>query len=92
MTDKPTIDSNNFEALAYGVFDAATDTDSGHAALLTAYDSYNWSDPTKAKETLEYYGQQLKYKNKDQTTFGADIESNAPVGLSSIPLNDLKSP
>ena len=85
MSDKELIDSNNFEALAYGVFTNAVDTDSGRAALLDAYNQYDWADKEKALATLEYYGEALKYKNKDQTEF-SDVEKVAPVRLEDIPL------
>lgn len=88
MTDKPLIDSSNFEALAFGVFDNAPDTDTGRASLLQAYDTYNWTDPKVANDTLEYYGQALKYKFQDQSSFGSDIEKIAPVKLTDIPISD----
>lgn len=86
MTDKLLIDSNNFEALAFGIFESAVSTDSGRAALLDAYNSYNWNDEEKAKETLEYYGQALKFKHKDQTSFGSALEQIAPVKITDIPI------
>lgn len=89
MSDKPFIDSNNFEALAYGVFTNAADTDSGRAALLQAYDMYEWTNPEEAQKTLEYYGENLKYKNKDQAEI-PDIENVAPVKLQDIPLEGLE--
>lgn len=90
MDEKQTVDSNLFEGLAYGVFESSADTDTGRASLLQAYNSYNWSDPDKANATLEYYGQALKNKANDQTSFGPEIENLAPVKLTDIPIEGLK--
>lgn len=95
MTDdnqQTSVDSNNFTALAQGVFDNAPDVTTGRAALLQAYGSYNWSDPQKAQATLEDYGQALKFAHKDVSQMDGDtLEKTAPVPLSAIPLAGLKN-
>lgn len=78
------IDSDYFEGLAFGVFENASGVDSGRSALLEAYNAYTWTDPEKAKQTLEYYGQALKFRDQDQSTFGEDVEKLAPVKMSDV--------
>jgi hypothetical protein len=78
------IDSDYFEGLAFGVFENASNVDSGRSALLEAYNAYTWTDPKKAKQILEYYGQALKFRDQDQSTFGEDVEKLAPVKMSDV--------
>lgn len=80
--EKQTIDSLAFSATANGIFEAATDVNSGRDALLQAYQSANWTDPKSAEDDLQYYGQALKYKLQDQSPFTADvIESESPIPM-----------
>ena len=84
--EKQTIDSLAFSAMAHGVFESATDVNSGRDALLQAYQSSNWSDPSAAEADLQYYGQALKYKLQDQSPFTADVlEAESPVPINIVP-------
>lgn len=68
--------------MGFGIFDSAQSVDQGRAALVEAYNTYDWTDEAKAKETLSYYGEQLKYKFKDTSEYSPDwLFQNAPVTL-----------
>lgn len=88
MTDRIPVDTNNFEGLAFGVFDSSNDLDSGRAALLQAYQSYDWDDKERALSILEDYGDALKFKLKDQSSFGDAIIDAAPVKLTDVPITE----
>lgn len=97
MTDeKHLVDSENFEALAYGIFETAPNYAVGRDALVEAYNSYDWSDQKKANDTLEYYGEALKHRDGNQSHFGASLETIAPVTmedvLSTIPPGEAEDP
>ena len=80
--DRLLLDPINMEAMGFGIFDSAQSVDQGRAALVQAYNSYDWTDETKAKDTLTYYGEQLKYKFKDTSEYSPDwLFQNAPVTL-----------
>jgi len=81
MSEKALASPEFFKSLAVGIFTNSSDTDEGRAALLDAYNSYDWSDNDKVLATLEEYGHMIKQKNKDLTTFGDETEALAPVPL-----------
>lgn len=84
--EKQNIDSLAFSATAHGIFESATDLNSGRDALLQAYQSANWTDPKSAEDDLQYYGQALKYKLQDQTPFSPDVlEAESPIPINLVP-------
>ena len=84
--EKQNIDSLAFSATAHGIFESATDLNSGRDALLQAYQSANWTDPKSAEDDLQYYGQALKYKLQDQTPFSSDVlEAESPIPINLVP-------
>lgn len=83
MPDSPALAPNAFEALAEGIFNTATDAQSGQDALVEAYSSNNWADPKTTLDSLGYYGEQLKNLYKDQSGV-ANIGEVAPVKFADI--------
>ena len=92
MSDKPYVDSSNLEAMAYGIFTDAPDVETGRDALVQAYDTYNWSDPVAANKTLSEYGTLLKQKFKDQSQYGDETPSIAPIKVEDISMEGISTP
>lgn len=85
MTDeRHLVDSDNFEAMAYGIFETAPNYAVGRDALVEAYNKYDWTDKEKANDTLEYYGQALKNRDGNQSHFGESLETIAPVTMQDV--------
>ncbi len=83
MTDKQAATPEYLENLAFGILESASDYNSGRAALLDAYNTYQWTDDAQAQDVLEYYGQALKFRDRDKSRF-PDVEELAPVPFSKV--------
>lgn len=92
MATKNPANISMLEAMAAGILESGADTDTARAALVDAYDSHDWGDEQKALAIIEKTAQAIKYKNKDQSTFGPAIENIAPIPLKNIPMDGITSP
>jgi hypothetical protein len=84
MSDKVLGSPDLFESIAFGILNNSVDTDEGRAALVDAYNKYDWTDNDKVLSTLETYGHRLKQKNKDMTELGEEVEDLVPIPLSAF--------
>lgn len=81
--EKETLDPLAFDAYAEGIFSTVTDPVQGQAALLSAYNNNDWSEPEKVLEALSFYGEEMRNLYKDQSLYGG-IGVEAPVKYSDI--------
>lgn len=72
-----------FDALAEGIFANGKSADDIRSGLLTAYNSYDWSDDDKVKESLEAYGRDAGYLYRDQSLY-PNIGEIAPVTFQDV--------
>lgn len=85
-SNPPTTANDNFglEGQSYSIYKGAASLDQGRAALIDAYNSAQWQDKPEALKTLEYYGEQLKYKFKGEELAAQDADAIAPISETDI--------
>jgi hypothetical protein len=84
MVDTPQVmDPLEFDAMAEGVFSAASSAEEARTGLISAYNTYQWSDDAAVKKSLEGYATDAGHLYRDQTIF-SDIGQNAPVSFQEV--------
>ncbi len=84
---------NNLALDAQAILNTAPSLSDGMNALSQSYNQYNWDKPALARQTLQKYSDQMRYRFQDQSVYSpAEVGAYAPIGYDQVIKDGAKTP